>query len=460
MFYPRLQKPNYKLERIINNPGDGVNTYGTPSSISASEARKAINLCSRKLPALCVREGRVKVAPKITTPNILGERGNEVLNVLDGTTWKQLKNGEWEDIETGLTSAPGKIFDFVRGTDRNTILVNGSECYAWDGTSAVGLNQAPLTDKFISHSGRLYALRDATLKYSALNLITDWTTANDAGTVEITTAKGSGTGIVSYGGYVIVFTEFSMHQLYGTGPTNYTLSEVPGSTGTISDKSIVICNDTLYFVSFDGLYSFRGGSSPVKVSSKADEYFRNMNLSHKRKIVCGSIDNRIYISIPSKSTSTGNDLILRYDVLEDKWYPASGNVVSFTTIGNTLYGLEKDGNLWNMKSGTKDETTPINWYWESGVRVSKPSSKQTLSELWITYDLPVDSSLNIYTSNSFDDDDKWNLNASIVPNATEQNTRILIPLTQINDANWYRIKLVGAGPCTIHSIEELYRVRE
>jgi len=458
MYYPILRAIKYKSESIITTLGDGVNTYGTPLSIKPSEARKALNLSSRKLPALCVRQGRTGFASSITTPNAMGERNNERLHVQDGTVWKYWNGSLWIDIQTGLTSAKGKILDFVRGTDRKTILMNGTDKYSWDGTTITSLTQAPATNKFTVHKGRVYALVGTTIKFSALNNIDDWTTVNDAGEINITNAKGSGTAITTYGGYVIAFTEYSMHLLYGTGPTNYELVEVPGNIGCISDKSVIICNNTLYFVSFDGIYAFKGGE-PVKISHKVDEYFKNMNLAYKTSIVAGTVDNDLYIAIPSTASSTGNDLIIRYDVLEDKWYPENGYIVDFVTIGNKLYGVDKDGKIWDMVSGTNDDGTAISWYWESAPRFVKPSAKQTLSCLWVTYDLPTGSTLDIYISNSFDNED-WELVDSLTADANEQNKKVLIPIYKTNDIVWYRIKFVGTGQCTIHSLEEKYRIRE
>jgi len=458
MYYPILRAIKYKSESIITTLGDGVNTYGTPLNTKPSEARNALNLSSRRLPALCVRQGRKGYASNISVCNAMGERNNEYLHIQDGTTWKYWNGSSWVTIQTGLASQKGKILDFVRGVDRSTILMNGTDRYAWNGSTVTSLTQAPATNKFTVHKGRVYALVGTTIKFSALNNIEDWTTVNDAGEITITNAKGDGSAITTYGGYVIAFTEHSMHILFGTGPTNYELVDVPGNIGCISNKSVVTCNNTLYFVSYDGVYAFKGGE-PVKISHKVDEYFRNMNLGYKVSIASGAAENNLYVSIPSTSTSTGNDLVIKYNVTEDKWYPENGNITDFVTIGNKLYGIDNNGKIWDMANGLDDDGTAISWFWESAPRFVKPSVKQTLSSVWVTFDLPAGSTLSVYVSNSFDNDD-WELVKTFTAENDEQNKKILVPITRTNDVFWYRVKFSGAGQCIIHSIEEKYRVRE
>lgn len=458
MYYPRLYQVKHKIENVVNNPGDGINTYGTSLSIKPSEAIKSLNLCSRQYPSLCVRAGRQEHTECLTSPNALGERNNESIHVQDGMVWKRWTGAVWEDIRNELTSRKGKIADFVRGTDRNTILMNGVDRCSWDGTTVTDLDEAPLTDKFTIHKGRIYALTGTTMKYSALNKINDWTTANDSGTIELTNAKGPGTGIVTYGDYVTIFTEFSMHQIYGTGPSNYQLIDIADNIGCISDRSIVTYKKLLLFVSFDGIYSF-GGGDVEKISQKMDGYFKGINLNLRSSIVGGILEDTAFFSIPSKPDSTSNDLIIKYNISKGIWNTESGSILDFVTIGNRLYGVDNNGKLWDMISGTKDGLEQIYWNWESGPRFAKPSAKQTLSNLWVLYDLPVGSTLNVYVSNSLDNDD-WILNNELSDHEDEQISRLKIPINRINDVNWYRLKFTGTGPCTIHAIEEQYRVRE
>ena len=43
--------------------------------------------------------------------------------------------------------------------------------------------------------------------------------------------------------------------------------------------------------------------------------------------------------------------------------------------------------------------------------------------------------------------------------ANYQNQRVLIPLTVAQEANYYRVKFAGTGPCEIHRYEMQVRIR-
>jgi hypothetical protein len=388
-------------------------------------------------------------------------------------------------VKDTLTAASGRIEEFNTGTTRYTLLFNGTDRYSWDGTTAVSLTNAPATNKFTVHKGRVYALLGSELKFSALNVLNDWTTVNDAGSISITNARGDGTGIVTYNDYVTVFTKYSMHQLYGTGPDSYELKDVPTNIGCVSDRSVVICNDILYWVWYDGLYMF-DGSIPEKVSYKMDYYFNEMKgyESIFDKIACGVQGDFIFISIPySDATSRAENLmVIKYDTKNNTFYPWSNTRYdAFTALGNVLYGIEGYGtipgdainfykNVCKVEddNATTDVTSITEWQWHSGPRLKGSVSKnKTLTELWIVYDLPVGSNFFIYTSplagiDGVTDDgtNQWTL-AKTITGADSNPTRgrVQVSLDSVPSLGWYRIMLRGSGPCTIHYATEKYRVK-
>ena len=67
--------------------------------------------------------------------------------------------------------------------------------------------------------------------FCGLNKIDDWSTANDAGSIDVTRAYGPITALTEFRDFVTAFTEYSMHVLYGTGPTNYNLADVSSEDG-------------------------------------------------------------------------------------------------------------------------------------------------------------------------------------------------------------------------------------
>jgi hypothetical protein len=74
----------------------------------------------------------------------------------------------------------------------------------------------------------------------------------------------------------------------------------------------------------------------------------------------------------------------------------------------------------------------------------------------ITADLPSGSTMSVYYSGSVDSNDFTLLDTFTAASLT-QNMNTLFPVMLPFD--WYRIKIAGTGPCTLHFIEILVRVK-
>lgn len=452
MFMPYVPETNNLVTRIVTL-GDGENVFSTPFAISESESRYSRNLTGDNYPALQTRAGRAETFTSITTPNALGVRDNQYPHVLDGTTWKRWSGTEWVNVQTSLANSQATIIEFARGTDLYNILADGTNVYSWDGTTSTELSEAPVTNLYTAHRGRIYGLKDKVLYFSALNLITDWTTANDAGQISITRAKGDGTAITTFDDHVCVFTDYSFHELYGTGPHNYQLVDV-SENGCISNRTLVeVKGNTggLFWLDYDGFYRYAGGK-PQRISDKVKTYIDDINLTYKTKCCAGKSGRKIYLSIPY-GTATENNLLLMYDTELEKWYPQTGDIVDFVNIGELLYGIDSSGQIWNMESGTLNG----DWSFVSGAREKQITrDKKTLTEIWVNFYLPQGSKMRFSTSTSVDKDD-FVEQKSFYPSDDKQIKRVLI---NMDESNSYRIKFDGENECTIYSIEEIFRVKE
>lgn len=457
MYKPLLKDLPYKIKPLLNTLGDGINTFLTPLEIKDSEATYLRNVSGQNYPSLSVRPGRAYYAAQLTTPNALGQRNNDTLHVADGTVWKYWNGASYTNVQTGLTNATGKFVEFGTGTTKYTIYVNGTDRYAWNGTSVTNLTAAPQSKLIAVHKGRVYMCTDNDLKFAALNDITDWTTIDDSGLIDITKAKGSITGLTEYADHVIAFTEFSMHELYGTGPINYSLVDLTSDVGCISDRTIIENQGVLYFLNYNGVYQYTGGA-PVKISDKVQAYIDGINRTHKTKCVSGVLKDSLFISIPYGDTTT-NNLLLEYNVKLGKWYVHTGNFVDFVVIQDKLYGVDSTGYIWNMNSGTTDQGAAITWSY-----ITKPyydgviAGYKDIKELWVATELPVGSTMSAYISTD-DKNSSFTLIHAFVASANTQNVRILIPINIASNTDWYRFKFEGTGPCKIHSIQRSVRIK-
>ncbi len=467
-------QPKYKLEPKVIRLGDGINTAVPPFDIADSEGTYLRNVGSDEYPALSVRPGR-SISSTATSTNILGlgQRVNSYIMQVSNNTWKYTSPGSstWTDIASGLsTSAHATIGDYVIGaasTKHYSVLMSTAQKKIWDGTStAVNLGDAntPLTDKWTVHKGRIYALDGPDIDFSALNLPNDWTTAGDggAGTINITRAKGNGTAIWTYANHVIAWTQFSMHELYGTGPLNYELVDVEGEIGCISQRSVCECNGRLYWVGHPGVYEYSGGS-PKIISEPVKEYIDAINKDYRTWIASGSIDEFLYISIPYGSTATQNNLLLVFDTAKRKWFVETGSFVAFVTISNSLYGVDKDGTIHKLRDGTTDGGTAISWEF-----ITKPfnegaiGEKKSVSDMYVVAEVSTGSTaftMGYSTNVENNDSSSFTTLLSLSGSSNTQNQRINVPLNQLHDVGWYRLRFAGSGPATVHFLQKNVRVK-
>lgn len=436
--------------------GDGINSYFGPFEIKKSELTYARNISSRNYPALSVRPGRVDAFAQITTPNGLSQRNNEYPHVLDGTTWKRWDGSAWQTVQASMANAPAKFLEFNTEAKRYTVLVDGTNRKAWDGAAVTDLVAAPITPLYTMDDYRLYALIGSVLKCSAEGSITDWTTANDADTITLTSMVGPGTAIAAYNDNVVCWSEQTMHVLFGNDPYDFYLSD-PIEDGCISDRSVITHNGRLYFLDF-GKYKMFTGGRPEDVSQKVKTYLDAINLTYKAKCVAGKHGKYIYLSIPYGAV-TANNLTLEYDTETGNWYPWDEGYVDFVNIGESFYGVASDGKFYKINSGTTNAGTAIAWSAITGVDNAKVlRQKKVISDIYVLCDLPTGSTLAVSYSTSVDNDDFTTL-YTFTTSANEQNTRVRVPTTALQNIDFYRLKFSGTGPCTIHYIEPHIRVK-
>ena len=441
--YWNKRKLSHSQEPSPIRLGDGENKAVSIFEIKQSEASYSRNTSSRNYPALSVCPGRANVFSAITTPNAAGKRTNTYMHVQDGTVWKAWSGSAWANIQTGLTSARGRFVDFSTEAATYTILANGTEKYSWNGSAAAAIADMPATRLICVDDYRVYALLGNKLSCSAAGSVTDWTTADDADSIMIASANGVGTAVAAYSDIVICWFDQSMHQLFGDDPYNFQWGPVYDD-GCISDYSVIEHRGILYFLDFGAFKAFTGGK-PQEISQRVRPYLEGIPAAYKTKCVAGSSGKYIYLSIPYGAV-TENNLILEYDTELDRWYPQTGDVVDFVTIGETLYGISSTGQPIQFGSGTTFSGTAISWSHITGVYHGGTYTKKCLNELDMIVDLPIGSTMTVSYSTTVDGDD-FVLAYTFAASAVEQNVRV--PLV-VENVDYYRLEFSGTGPSTIH----------
>jgi hypothetical protein len=449
----------------IIRPGEGINTYQTPFEISRGESVSMLNMSNQYYPAIATRPGRTYQFGTSSSPstqnNALGVRGTtnyNYLHVFDSGVWKYYSSSDvYINISTSGISGTAKILEFNTEATRYSLLCNSSYLQYYDGSTVSASTGAPKTPLYTIDDYRLYALEGSILKCSAAGSITDWATPDDADSIAITSMVGSGTAIKAYNDMVITWGEQTMHILYGNDPLDFELSD-PIQNGCVSDRSVLIHNGILYFMDYNKFMQFTGGI-PVEISQKARGYLEDINYTYKSGIVSMPMGKYILISIPYGSSATANNLTLQYDTELQRWYVWNVGFKDFAQIGEFTYAVDTSGYIWKLNTGVDDDGTAITWEVTFGVWNGLPARpRKTISDIWAIIDLPVGSTMIMSYSETVDGSDFATLD-TFTANANEQNSRVQVPTTILDNVNWYRIKLSGTGPCTIHYLEPYIRVK-
>lgn len=459
MAYFRERITAEKVKFPLIKMGSGENTSFTPFDIEKSESSYSRNTSSRNFPALSVRPGKAKQfstdSTPLTSPNGLSQRNNQYPHIHHGTAWKRWDGSAWQSVAT-VANARSKILEFNTETVRYTILVDGTNRKAYDGTTVTDLTNAPQTNLYAIDDLRLYALKGSVLKCSAAGSISDWTTIDDADTITITSMVGTGTAIAVYNDQVICWSDQSMHILFGDDPGNFSLSD-PIEDGCIAERTTIIHNGILYFLDYGKFKQFTTGL-PIDISQKVKTYLEGIKISLKNLCCTGKDGKYIYLSIPYGSSATTNNITLEYDTDYRTWYVHDKGFMDFVNIGEAFYGVDPDGVIWRINNGTTDQSTAIAWEHITGCwNEGSISQKKSVSDIWMIVDLPSGSTLTVSYSTSVDGNDFTTLK-SVTASSSEQNVRVQIPSSQLQGFDWYRLKFSGEGPCTIHAIEPYFRI--
>lgn len=390
-------------------------------------------------------------------------KDSELHAVFSDGSWRRLNsNGTWTSLATGLNTTADWSFCNFKGnlSAINLIGANGvNPVKRYDGSTVQNLANAPANANYIAtHSNRLYCAVGNVLTYSALNEADDWKTVDDAGEIELNTGDGETINGLSAGnGHVTVFKPSSLHELYGKGPRSYQLDQIAADIGATGNKGVAVYDETLPFISRDGVYRYAGGVRPRKdYSIPVNNYAIKMNPAHQSKCVAGSDGRYLYFAIPYGSATQSN-LILQFDPIHQTWYTRDGIAVTqMLRVGDKFYVGDASGRVL-LIGGTTNNGAPI-----TATAVTKPFTAESISrkshwfKLWVVASIAAGSTLNIYVSGQASGE-SWTLANTITSDSGVQYKEILIPTNSIAAANAVRLKLVATGVVTVHEITRQLR---
>lgn len=382
-------------------------------------------------------------------------------NAVAGGIWRKYTAGAWSNVLTGLNATAQWSFTNFQGAfpKVNLIGVNGVDpAKKYDGTTISDLAGVPSGVKFKmidQHGDRVYASDGKAIYMSGLRKAEDWTSADSvigANVYQIETNTGEDVCAIKAGmKHLMVFKRNAFFELWGTNSTNHQLQQI-AETGAVGLNAVTVHDEAGYWIHDSGAFRYTGGLPRKDFSMPVIEYFKQMNKSAAQNACAISTRDSVLFSIPT-GTSTVNDTTLEY-------LPAYG-----------IWSIWKDFSptawlYWNNKltygDGTgvyqqADNSTGVSWEW-----VSPPFGGGAFStinqwyKLMYVLDIPVGSQLTVYVSSKSEGNAPADwievTSTAGIEGMPIYDRRVVLPLQQVANSNWLRLKIAGTGPIKFHEI--------
>lgn len=159
------------------------------------------------------------------------------------------------------------------------------------------------------------------------------------------------TGMRSYNGSLIVTKQRSFHRVTGDDPTSFLFQEISDQYGCISNRAMVVWENTLWFLDPKGICEYDGANVSI-VSNKVEPIFQSMNVQAARENAIGfhfRESNEVWFCIPING-SDHNNCIVVFDYLTKAWTKYLGIDASSLFIAKA--GLNKRVPFYGGYTGT------------------------------------------------------------------------------------------------------------
>lgn len=314
----------------------------------------------------------------------------------DGTTEYQLiaategklfrARGEyWEQVGEGFQSDRWDAINYRKNTEEWHIITNGKDPVQYgtrEGDNYQPLEGAPAVGGYIALSDERLWLggvpNDQEIVYwSWDNDPNNWSVdlehpEQGGGFIYIRTHDGTKViAVKALMNDVVIFKDRSLHRIVGNYPGEYELVNVYGSTGPISENTIVSTGPAVYFLCAEGLCVYDGMTVQSLALSGGDNRLAALNTRFNRaaaETACSVIHrNCMYVAMPIDGSAV-NNAVLVWDMTENIYtlmtdYRVDSWLVHHTDDGEKLL-FARAGKIMVMEGDTNDGEM-INARWVS-----------------------------------------------------------------------------------------------
>jgi hypothetical protein len=282
----------------------------------------------------------------------------EVFGTNDGKIFK-LVTGTATAIDTGNTAGTKWYF-----AQYNDLLIMANRVDApqkWDGTTVAALGGSPPAKggPVVVHGNRVFFLdgtNKSRLTWSALDDEEDYTTASNAGNVDVSLNDGSDLlNLVPSVNELVLLKGARPYRLQGTSPATFTITNVvptTGSVGTVSTQAALFALNDVWYLGTPGitrLTAVQGfgdlresfPSAPIQPYFEGEtDYTLSLANLAGGVMAYDSQRNRIYVAVDNNADAK-NDMVLVYDGATKgwtTWEDVTGGVASMWPVKNTVTG--------------------------------------------------------------------------------------------------------------------------
>ena len=175
-------------------------------------------------------------------------------------------DGTWDELTTGLEDSREPCFEMFNDSVLFATTSTVDVPQTWDGSASATSNLGGSPPNFsfmVRHKNRVFAAGVASnpsrLYYCASLDAADWTSAGNAGSIDIDPSDGDRiTGLVSHKNELLVFkgpNRLSIHRITGSSPSDFARVPFVTGVGSVNHNSLFRVNDDIVFTSPRGIHS-------------------------------------------------------------------------------------------------------------------------------------------------------------------------------------------------------------
>ena len=242
-------------------------------------------------------------------------------------------------------------------------------------------------------------------------------------------SEGDFTGCCRISSAVLFWKERTLHKILGSYPAEYVqYSYSVEGLKAGCHKSMQVINEVLYYMGVSGVHAYSGGT-PSRISAGFEgKDFKNA--------VAGTDGERYYLSVNEGKSSH----LFTYDLARGIWLREDETkCVDFARLGDTLYFLTADGEVWQTRGG---DESGIEWEAQFTPFYETVTGRKRYSRLTLRLELPRGSWLRAWMRGQ---NGVW----ETVGQWTGSETGTLTAALPIRRGDKLELRLQGKGPCAV-----------